>query len=57
MKLLRDVLLVVIAVVATGIILEVGIVYGDNLFDAPQWPVWQPVTETEDPWLILREGV
>ena len=52
-----DVVLVLIALVATGIILEVGIVYGDNLFDAPVWPVWHPVTETEEPWLILREGV
>ena len=50
-----DFLLVIIALVATGIILEFGIVYGDNLFQAPIWPVWEPVTETLEPNLILGE--
>ena len=55
--LIRDIILAVIAVAATGIIMQFGLVYGDSLFDAPQWPVWHPVTETDEPWLILREGV
>ena len=54
---LSDLLLVIIALVATGIILEVGVVYGENLFSAPPigWPIWEPVTETQEPLLALRE--